>query len=156
MKPNDLDVLLEVLQADDYKQLLNALPLNQFFSVQNWPTVQGNLNSYMVIMLYRSILLHSAISVDTTKSFTMQIGKLHHLLSSTLLVGYVIELPKKVKLVVGSSIVSATVGKLIQPPATLQDVPVAEHDFINKHLSIYMQNTSQLITCKTDKINFIA
>lgn len=158
MKPfKDLDGFLELIENQPkYKLLINDLPNKQFFYVnKNWPALQLNLHRYLVLWLYRPILLHGKMKVETDKSFKMSIGTLHYLLSDILPVGYILEFPKNAKLEVNFSFVSATLGKVGYSLENVSDIPPVQHELIDKHLSVYVQNTTQLVACKTELVDFL-
>ena len=152
----DLDILLKQFEGgEQYKELLKKINKEEFFSVQSWPQVQKKLKRYMIFYLHKSPLLKGWLHVDTEKSYKLPIGLLHYLATDTLQIGYIIELPKSVKLELTPTFINSKVGKVAANVDNIEDLPPLEYVLHNKHLCCYQQQSAQLIACKKPLVNFL-
>jgi hypothetical protein len=156
MAQNNVAILLEHINKNpNYLKLLNQWPQNEFFDVKNWPSVQRLLTVNMVFWLHRKALTRGKLIVRAEKSFKIPMGDLHYVLSDTLSIGYLIELPKTVKLEVTPTYINAIRGKVGGAIKDTADLPVLSYFLRDKHLCGFELNSTIMITCQTDKVDFL-
>jgi hypothetical protein len=147
MSQRDLQTFLTLVEEQPkHKEMMQALPANAFVSLQMWPTLQSKLRGFLIAWLHTRPIKALPMLTKADQTFQLTFGKIHHLYSGTLALGYIIELPK-MRLDITRTYVVAAPTKLQKPLTNLEDLPKMDHILNNNHLSVFMMGSGQIITC---------
>lgn len=145
-KHRDVDLLLDLVNTQpSHKKLLAKFPLQEFVSMQCWPSLQQNLRQQLYLWLFRSCLQSQQLLVKYDNSFVLSIGQLHYLYSGPLSIGYIIEIPRNCHTELTPTYISSIYGKSSIKITAIEDLPTLEHLLNGQHLSVFALGNIQMI-----------
>src|SRR6185437_700674 len=123
MKSRDVDTFLALVKNQPkHKELMQRFPINGFTSLQCWPLLQEKFRGFLVIWLHTSPIKSLPMLTKPDQIFDLTFGKIHHLYSGTLALGYIIELPK-LRLEITRTFVIASPNKIQKSIAKIEELP---------------------------------
>jgi len=145
-KHRDVDLLLDLVNSQSsHKKLLAKFPIQEFVSMQCWPSLQQNLRQRLYLWLFRKCLQSQNLLVKYDNSFVLAMGQLHYLFSGPLAIGYVIEIPRSYRTEVTPTYISSVYGKPIGKITTPDELPNLEHLLNGQHISVFAMGNMQII-----------
>jgi hypothetical protein len=146
----DVEIFLHLVNnQNDYRGLMQRFATETFISLECWPTLQRNLSGYLIVWLHTRPLRNAPMLIRPDLSFQLTFGKLHYLYSSTLALGYLIELPK-IRTEIADTYAMCSSNKRRVAIGKVDDLESLNHIFNDSHLAVFTMGNSQLMA-STDK-----
>ena len=154
--PDTAAFLALVNDQTEYRHLMQRLPLQEFISMQCWPSLRQQLRQQLFLWLFRMPLITLDLAVKYDVSVALSMGYLHHLLSGPFAIGYLIEIPSNCRTEMTPSYLSSIHGKSAGPLQSIDDLPNLDHLLNGLHLSIFaMENTQTIAAIRKDMADFL-
>jgi len=146
----DTDIFLHTVNGhDNYRGMMQRFATETFISLECWPMLQRELFGYLIVWLHTRPLRNAPMLIKPELTFQLTFGKLHYLYSSTLALGYLIELPK-IRTEIADTYAMCSSNKRRVTISKVDDLEVLNHIFNDSHLAIFTMGNSQLMA-STDK-----
>lgn len=146
--PNhSVDTMLELINDETqiHCKLFANFKLNEFISMECWPSLASKITNNLFIWLFRPCLINSKLRVDYKQNLSLGNSRLLYLYSDSLHLGYLIDVPKNYTVELTPTYLSLIYGKYLGALPTIEDLPELEHLLNGQHLSVFALGTMYII-----------